>query len=259
MNRISWKRVVVLTAVLAPLVLVPIGLYLWMRQPDEPGVSHLAELHARFGTQHYSQNNEELIIRDFFNDRRGGVFLDVGAYDYQKLSNTYFLEKNLGWTGVAIDAQQEFAQGYAEHRPGTQFFAFYISDKSDEKAKFFVPPNRKNIGSGHEIVAKQEEQYETIEVQTITLNDLLAKTETTKIDFMNMDIELHEPAALAGFDIGKYKPDLVCIEFHPQVRQQITDYMDQHGYVPIEQYYDVDSRNRYYRPKDYAFPDAPKK
>ncbi len=45
----------------------------------------------------YSQGKEELIIRDFFEDRRSGFFLDVGSYQWKKLSTTYYLEKHLGW------------------------------------------------------------------------------------------------------------------------------------------------------------------
>ncbi len=32
-----------------------------------------------------------------------------------------------------------------------------------------------------------------------------------------MDIELSEPKALAGFTIERFKPELVCIEAHPEV------------------------------------------
>lgn len=48
------------------------------------------------GKKLYSQYDEELIIRDFFNDRRGGVFVDVGCYHYKDISTTYYLEKHLG-------------------------------------------------------------------------------------------------------------------------------------------------------------------
>ena len=52
----------------------------------------------------YSQFDEELIIRDFFQDRRGGFFLDVGAADPDVNNTTYYLEKNLGWSGIGVDA-----------------------------------------------------------------------------------------------------------------------------------------------------------
>src|SRR5262245_52441129 len=39
----------------------------------------------------YSQHDEEVIIRDFFQDRREGFFLDVGCAGPRKDSNTYYL------------------------------------------------------------------------------------------------------------------------------------------------------------------------
>ena len=69
----------------------------------------------------YSLGNEEIIIRDFFDDRRNGVFLDVGAFHYAMVSNTYYLEEHLGWSGIGVDALAEFALGYIENRPRTRF------------------------------------------------------------------------------------------------------------------------------------------
>ena len=41
------------------------------------------------GEKLYSQSNEELIIRHFFDDRRDGVFVDVGSFHWKKYSTTY--------------------------------------------------------------------------------------------------------------------------------------------------------------------------
>jgi hypothetical protein len=69
-----------------------------------------------YGTK-VSDGPEEWIVRDFFKDRRGGVFVDVGAAHYREKSNTYRLENTLGWSGVAIDAQAQYARDYRVHRP----------------------------------------------------------------------------------------------------------------------------------------------
>ncbi len=58
-------------------------------------------------------------------DRHGGTFVDVGANDYKANSKTYYLEKVLGWSGIAVDPQREFAAGYAGHRPHTKFSSFF--------------------------------------------------------------------------------------------------------------------------------------
>ena len=40
----------------------------------------LTRLERRFGSTRHSQGPEEWIVREFFNDMKSGVFLDVGAY-----------------------------------------------------------------------------------------------------------------------------------------------------------------------------------
>ena len=78
---------------------------------------------------------------------------------------------------------------------------------------------------------------------TITLNDLLRAEGISKIDLLSIDIELHEPQALKGFDIKRFKPSLVCIEALPPVRQQILDYFAANGYVVVGKYVWVDLEN----------------
>ena len=64
-----------------------------------------------------------------------------------------------------------------------------------------------------------------------------------------MDIEQAEPAALAGFDIERYRPELVCIEAGESVREAIAAYFDAHGYERIDAYLSYDPVNWYYRPR----------
>jgi hypothetical protein len=49
-------------------------------------------LQKTYGPTKHSQYDEEWILRDFFGDRRDGVFVDVGAAHYRDYSNAYFLE-----------------------------------------------------------------------------------------------------------------------------------------------------------------------
>jgi len=51
-------------------------------------------------------------------------------------------------------------------------------------------------------------------VSTITLDDLLGREGVAHVDFLSLDIEGAEPAALAGFSIGRFQPALACVEIH---------------------------------------------
>ncbi|MBA2305806.1 MAG: hypothetical protein H0W08_24680, partial [Acidobacteria bacterium] len=107
---------------------------------SQPALAELSPL-EKYGPGHFSRDFEEWIVRDYFEDRREGVFLDVGANHHQVKNNTYFLEMSLGWSGVAVDALEEFAPGYKAYRPRTRFVAMFASDVADSKVQFFVPEN----------------------------------------------------------------------------------------------------------------------
>lgn len=214
------------------------------------GEKELAPIYNRYGPDRYSRNVEEWIIRDHFQDRRGGVFLDVGANHYRDESNTYYLETQLGWSGVAIDALEEFAADYQTHRPRTHFFALFVSDVADSTARIYVPDENKLVASTNVEFTERETGAPgaVMDVPTTTLNTVLDRVGLTRLDFLSMDIELSEPPALAGFDIERFRPDLVCIEAHPEVRQQILDYFAQHGYTVVGKYLRADPRNLYFTP-----------
>lgn len=214
------------------------------------------ELRARYGPAKYSRNEEEWVIRDYFRDRRGGYFVDVGANHYRADSNTYYLERHLGWSGVAVDPQAGFAEGYRKHRPSTRFFSFFVSDVSNARSTLHVVRENPLVASADQAFA---ERYGTqsvrrlttstpIETPTVRLTDLLDEVGVRRVDLLSIDVELAEPKVLAGFDIGRFRPALVCIEGHPQVRQQILDYFARASYVLVGRYLRADLQNLYFAP-----------
>jgi FkbM family methyltransferase len=212
------------------------------------GGAELQSLESRYGPGRNSRYGEEWIIRDFFGEQRNGVFVDVGANHYQRDSNTYFLETTLGWSGVAIDPQAKFADGYAGNRPRTKFIALFVSDTSNREAVLHVPKNNDLIASSSVTFVKDEGGDDVVPVRanTTTLDDVLERSGISSIDFLSIDVELHEPQVLKGFSIDKYHPRLIGIESHPEVRQQILDYFMAHGYVVLGKYLRADSENLWF-------------
>ena len=241
-----------LFAVLGFLAVVVTGV--WFRTHDSSNPVQSARefesFKSRYGPNHYSEREEEWLIRDYFADRRGGVFIDVGANHYQDASKTYYLETKLGWSGIAVEPQQQFAAGYERHRPRTMFRPFFVSNVSNETARLYVTSQTSLVASGDKQFVQQFGPLDEVrEVPTITLNDLLVAEGIQKIDFLSIDIELHEPQALAGFDIKRFRPSLVCIEGLSPVRQQILDYFAANDYVLLGRYMWVDLENLYFAPR----------
>ena len=204
---------------------------------------------AGYGPSRYSQFAEEWIIRDFFQDRRGGVFVDVGANHYKNDSTTFYLEEKLGWSGLAVEPLEQFAEEYKQFRPKTTFLPFFVSDVSDARAKLYVLDQHSVVSSSdRKFTERTAGNAREMEVPTITMNDLLARNRIEKFDFLSMDIELSEPKALSGFDIKRFQPQLVCIEAHSEVRQWILDYFARNGYVIVGKYLPADEHNLYFMP-----------
>jgi FkbM family methyltransferase len=213
--------------------------------------SEMAFFRERYGPDHFSEREEEWMIRDFFQDRRDGIFVDVGAHHFKSSSKTYYLESKLGWSGLAIEPQTEFAAEYAQYRPRTKFLPFFVSDVSNAKARLYVLDGMRSVASSNEAFVRQfGKPSEVREVPSITLTDLLDAENVKRIDFLSMDIELHEPKALKGFDIARFRPSLVCIEALTPVRQEILDYFARNGYVVVGKYVWVDLENLYFAPLD---------
>jgi FkbM family methyltransferase len=200
----------------------------------------------------YSQFDEERIIRHFFEDRRDGVFVDVGAYLPTQYSTTYFLEKHLGWTGLAIDAQAWLADRWTRDRPNARFFTYIVTDHSGTMETLFLAGPISSTKKGHVgdvLPDKADAELQAVSVPTMTLNELLDREGFAKIDFLSMDIEQGEPAALAGFDIERFAPELVCVEAFGPINEQLLGYFAAHGYERIDAYLAHDEHNWYFRRK----------
>lgn len=196
----------------------------------------------------YSTFDEELIIREFFQDRRNGFFLDVGCAWPVTASNTYYLEKHLGWKGIAIDALQEYAKDWKTERPDSRFFNYLVTDHSGASHTFFKSPDSglsstsRHWASAHWLGMSLKP--EEIQVRPITLNDLLEREGVEKIDLLAMDLEGHELQALEGIDLERFQPELVVVE---SPSQSVLRYFDQYGYEMLERYVAFDIVNRYFR------------
>jgi|GEM_PF-1728369 len=196
----------------------------------------------------YSYRNEELIIRDFFQDRRDGVFVEIGCAWPIKNSNTYYLEKHLGWGGIGVDGLADFAAGWKESRPRSVFVNALVTARSDEPEKFYKVFGW-SMSTAELDVARSLPVVAEIQVPGITLDDLLARQGVTDLDFLSIDVEGHQKAVLEGFDIERWKPKLVCIEDDGPLS---VAWFKQRGYEPIERYRLRDIVNWYFAPTEEA-------
>ena len=71
------------------------------------------------------------IYENFFPNKRDGVFIDIGAAEGVSRSNSYFFEKELGWSGICIEAQKHSYGKLIKNRNSICVNAC-LSDKEEE-------------------------------------------------------------------------------------------------------------------------------
>ena len=208
------------------------------------------------GTSKYSQGKQELLIRHFFRDRRDGFFVDIGCYVPRRDSTTYYLEEELHWRGIAVDAQEIYGPAWRKYRPRSKFFAYAVTERSGETITFFAAGpisslERSNIEAWEKQLKRKLDPEELI-VPTITISDLLDREGVKNIDFLSIDINGTEPSAMKGFDIKRFRPELVHIEVHERNREVPRAYFEKNGYRRIDEYLKYDITNWYFTPKESA-------
>jgi FkbM family methyltransferase len=166
-----------------------------------------------------AQHGEDAQLAARFGQKRGGYFVEVGALDGEKLSNTFYFEKELGWTGVLVEADPNQAEACRRTRP-----ASFVSNRAacapgspasvtlevaDGKEEFStLSPNRVYAG----LLKERNIVTHGIDVPTATLDEILAEAGTKDIDFVTIDVEGHELDVLRGFDLARWKPTVIMIE-----------------------------------------------
>ena len=109
--------------------------------PDDPGfIRYIQEkwLHKPSGinpnlpTKSYSQYGEDTYVKKLLQDRQNGFFLEAGALDGMRFSNTLGLELTHNWTGLLVEPDpSSFATLLKRKRNAYAMRACLSADKSE--------------------------------------------------------------------------------------------------------------------------------
>lgn len=185
-----------------------------------------------------SQLNQDLNVLKFYNNKRDGFFVEIGASDGVTLSNTHLLEKSYKWRGICVEPiPNDFLQ-LKINRPNSMCCDNAVYNISGLEVKFDIS-NKEHLLSGisthidrHKHIINKNKT--TINVNTISLVDLLDKYHAPEfIEYMSLDTEGSEYEILKTFDFNKYKIGLIDVEHNyiePR-RSQIKKLLTENGYV----------------------------
>lgn len=157
--------------------------------------------------------------------QRGGVFVEAGAYDGYWPSNTYWLERFRGWSGVLVEPVPEMAARARRECPGSTVFHCALVG-----AESGLPTVEMLFGGTMSMVkgARGSDEAELdravedlgggrgrpceITVPARTLASVLDEAGVGDFDFLSPDVEGHELDCLRGLDLWRHAPRVAMIE-----------------------------------------------
>jgi len=227
----------------------------WLRR-HAPTVSHrLAVLRRDWmragwraqGMKSLSQFGEDVAAIRYFKLKRGGIYVDIGAYDGIYLSNTAMLELQYGWRGVLVEPIKEAYDRMVKSRPGSTCicgavstergplrFTYSAADGGMLSGTAFDPRHQERV---EEENRRQHAQIEVRLVPSFPPNEVLKAAaalaqpdpDERAIDFLSIDTEGTELDILRSIDWKAFRPKLLCVENHFQERHQ-ADFLQSIGY-----------------------------
>jgi len=198
----------------------------------------------------YGQYGQDSVIKQFFDEKKipNGTFVDIGASEGKRLSNTLLLEEN-GWTGICVEAHPSYIDILKANRPNSTCYSVAVGDRDGVETPISLNYRaslttldlslEQEFQSGYKGYYGSREKFEingflngmhVVEMRTIDSILVENKSKFPKIDLLCIDIDGSEKYAFKGLTLEKWNPEILILE-HSVIGHDKTDsYASKSGY-----------------------------
>ncbi len=171
-----------------------------------------------YALKSYSQEGEDIILRNIFGNQKAGFYVDVGAHHPMRFSNTYFFYKQ-GWMGINIEAMPGSMKLFEKFRP--RDINMEVPIYSENKVLPYYIFNEPALNGFDRSLSEERgrlyDNYHVIEIidlKTKKLSQILDEylPKNQQIDFLSIDVEGLDMEVLKSNDWKRYLPKVVLIE-----------------------------------------------
>ena len=196
-----------------------------------------------------SRTNCVINIIKMLNGQKKGFYVELGANDGIRQSNTYLLERNYGWKGILIEPALNNFISCKRNRARNNFYAccacvpFTFKNKFVELSYSDLMTTGSTSYRDHKHNTKKKgrkycdvrDDIDDIEfcARAETLTEILNKAKSPKkIDLLSLDVEGAELGVLQGIDFDLYSFKYMVIECHSKIYlKKIVSYLKPFGYI----------------------------
>jgi len=184
---------------------------------------------------------DKWVIKEVFNEKRRGFFLDIGAYDGFFINNTYILERDFNWNGICVEPSEKNFDLMINKYYRKCLCVKELVDGATDEVNFIEDDDASGIVSNdtaynetyrHKEITKSKAQNRFIKLKPITLVQLLQKYNAPKIiDYFSFDVEGAEERILKNFPFEKYIFLSITIE---RPTPELNKILFKNGYIFIK-------------------------
>lgn len=189
----------------------------------------------------YAFEQLDLKLKEFLNSPNG-VFIEAGANDGIRFSNTKIFEDLFGWTGLLIEPSPGIVDLCRSNRKNSiVVHGALVEDngvntvKGDFDGGLMSSINGVRNRRGLVGILKTHfRKSNLVSVPAFTLNDVLYSHGFKDVDFFSLDVEGFELQVLQGLDFNKYRPHFLLVEVYQYQKKSIFNLMDNNHYRLVE-------------------------
>ncbi|ELT90566.1 hypothetical protein CAPTEDRAFT_209618 [Capitella teleta] len=164
-------------------------------------------------------------VDKYFKAKNDGFFVEAGALDGERSSNTIWFEKRFGWTGFLVEMDPSY---YLQLRGKNRRCYTCNACISPSNYSSVVPFQEKGRGNGA-IVPKAS--LSTFPCLCFPFYSMMRALDKVKIDYFSLDVEGQELAILRTIPFDEIDISVLSVEYLHTDKQQLRDFMESQGYV----------------------------
>ena len=183
----------------------------------------------------YSQYNEDIFLWQLFEGKKSGYYVDIGANDPIKLSNTKKFY-DMGWTGVTVEPNPKLYRRICEHRTRDMNLNCGVGDVPGKMTFYEIDPDcystfdpkiakMTKFSSSKKVIAE-------LPIKIITINEIFELCKQP-VDFLSLDTENFDYKVLSVNDWSKNRPKVIVVELNHDEDSKVYELLKQQMYELI--------------------------
>jgi len=165
----------------------------------------------------FSQFGQSTYVDKLLSGRRRGFFIECGAADGDRLSNSLFFELERNWTGILIEANPHYRQTILSKKRNAYVLTGCLSSERRSMtvrmqtagvcSQIVGATNSSRSYSGH------PKRKPDVIVKCFPLNTIMAALNVFHVDYFSLDVEGPEIEILRTVDWTRLRIDVITVEY----------------------------------------------